>query len=420
MRKFYTLCLSILLLSCLSESNVDPGSSATFIRYYNGGNNDESKALEIAADGGFVIVATTTIKKSDADIARTKIKIIKTDASGNPLWQQLYPAFGVDSLDYTASSIQVNPAGGYVIVGDVIDSRKLGATVNTFPGVSRGLVLLVDDAGLNPDTLSLQFTPGLAQKGKAVAIDANGNILALSTQGTQTMILTRISPIDTISQAYTGGVTTLANKLLIDNAGKAVWSGTATAFGLTGVRLLRTIPTSPTVDFDLLLSEPGYSLQGFDFCKYGLGYAIAGATNQKPGGGPASTDTDILFYLTTSDGLTTRVTSFPFDDPNTPQNEDNQIDAGNAIASTLDGGLIFLSAVNSAAIEGRGDSDFYMIKIDAFGNKIWTSSFGSKFKDDAVAIRQLQDGSYVALGTTTQGSLKILTLFKTNGNGKID
>lgn len=418
MRKLYTVGLSLLLLSCLSETTVDPGSSATFIRYYNGGNNDEASALELSPEGGYMILATTRIQKAEADIPRTKIKLIKTDEAGNPLWQRLYPGFTNTTRDYTASAIQAIPTGGYIVIGDVIDKSIVGSVSQTF-------VLEVDENGVARDSIDLDFVNLVAENGKAIAIGANGNYLALSTQGTQTMVLTELinsasAPISVAGTvAYTGGVTTLANRLLVDDVGKAVWSGMATASGLTGIRLLRTIPNSPTVDFDLLLSEPGYSLAGFDFCRYGLGYAIAGATNEKPNG-TAATDTDILFYLTSNDGSTIRVTSFPFDDPSTPENEDNQIDAGNAIAPTNDSGLIFLSSINSAAIKGRGDADFYLIKIDAFGNKQWTSSFGSRFKDEGVAIRQLTNGSYVALGTTTQGSLKILTLFKTNKDGKIE
>ncbi len=418
MRKFYTLSLSLLLLSCLSETSVDPGSSATFIRYFNGGNNDEAKALAMSPDGGYVLLATTRIQKAEADVERTKIKIVKTDAAGNPLWQMLYPDFSTDSLDYVASSIENTPSGGYVIIGDVIDSK----TQSNFPGVSRGLVLTVDANGVQQDTVSLWFTPGVAQKGKAISVDAAGNFVALSISGSDKMIVSQIDqttfqPVTEIQ--HFSGETVLSNKLVIDNNGKAIFSGSRTLFGLTGVRLLRTIPGNQTVDWDQFLNEPGYSLAGFDFCKYGLGYAVAGATNLKPDGS-AATDTDVMFFLTDSEGAKIRTTTFPFDNPDTPENEDNQIDAGNAINSTLDGGLIFLASINSAAIEGRGDTDFYLIKINGFGEKEWSSSFGSRFKDEGIAVRQNADGTYVALGTTTQGSLKILTLFKTNSKGKID
>jgi hypothetical protein len=60
-----------------------------------------------------------------------------------------------------------------------------------------------------------------------------------------------------------------------------------------------------------------------------------------------------------------------------------------------------------------------MIKLDAFGNVTWTSAFGSRFKDEGTVALQTSDGGYVVLGTTTQGALKIVTLIKTDKNGKV-
>lgn len=404
---------------------MDPGSSKSFIRYFNGGNNDEAKGLELSNDGGFAVLATTRIQKAEADIPKTKIKVIKTDERGNPLWQRLYPGFGIPDRDYTASAIIANPDGGYIIVGNIIKST------GAFAGISRTYVLSIDENGVPLDSTDVAFTDGVAEDGKAVAIEASGNIVTLSTVGADKMNLTVIdkNTFATISKRqHSAGETTLASRLLTDN-GKVLISGKNTLAGLTGVRLLRILPDSPTSDWDYLIGEPGYSIAGFDFCKYGTGYAIVGATNQKPDGSLA-TDTDVMVFRTDSEGnrqsffdekgeLRT-FASFPFDDPLTTENEDNQIDAGSSISVTLDGGLILLSSINSSAIKGRGDTEFYLIKIDPFGKREWSSSFGSRFKDEGIAIRPLKDGSFIALGTTTQGSLKILTLFKTNQYGKID
>ena len=42
------------------------------------------------------------------------------------------------------------------------------------------------------------------------------------------------------------------------------------------------------------------------------------------------------------------------------------------------------------------------------------------FKDEGVAVRQVSDGGYIVLGTTTQGALRIITLIKTDKNGKVE
>lgn len=415
MRKLLLAFTAFLITSCLSESDISPGSAITFIRFFNGGNNDEAKGLELAADGGYMILATTRIQKEEAAIPRTKIKLIKTDAAGNPLFQTLYPGFTDLTRDYLASAIHATSDGGYIIVGEVIQRDS----------VSKSFVLKVDANGFKQDSLDLQFAYNVPETGTAIGVDGTGNYLVLSTLVDSTMTISQLDANLNVLSRRNHPVTAdgkfgFARRLLVTETGRAVVSGMRQVSGLTGVRLLRILPDSPTADFDLFYNEPGYSLAGFDFCRYGQGYAIVGATNQKPDGS-AATDTDIMFIKTDSEGNRIgALATFPFDNPDTPENEDNQIDAGNAISSTLDGGLIFLSSVNSSAIEGRGDSEFYMIKIDGFGNKEWTSSFGSRFKDEGVAVRQLSDGTYVAVGTTTQGALKILTLFRTDKNGKIE
>ncbi len=403
MRKIFTVIALLSVTSCLNENGLSPGTTSTFVRYYNGGNNDTAQALEGTADKGFIILATTRVQKAEADKLRSKIKLIKTDLNGNPIWQTLIPAITDTSKNYTASSLQILPAGGYIITGEDIQRD----------GSSKVLVLKVDESGAlqgNPASL------GPPSSGKAIAINSVGNFLVLSSTGTDTMRLAEIDKtnLSTVNwtKKYNAGSTTLDSKLFVDETGKILWSGVATKSGLTGIRIVKTAPNAENTDFDLLVSIPGFNEVGTDFCKFGYNYAITGSTNQKAGSTTAGSDTDILFKRIGSDGTVLSSQSFPF------QN-DNQNDVGNSLSSTQDGGLILLASVNSAAISGRGDTDYYLIKINAFGDKVWTSSFGSKFKDDGVTVRQTSDGGFAVLGTTTQGALKIITLTKTDKDGKI-
>ena len=83
--------LFILLLvgGCAKESTVGPAKSSTFVRYFNGGNSDEAQALLEATDGGLILLANTTITGDAGSYSR--IKLIKTDAYGNQIWQKFYP-----------------------------------------------------------------------------------------------------------------------------------------------------------------------------------------------------------------------------------------------------------------------------------------------------------------------------------------
>ncbi len=411
MRKLYTFGLSILLLSCLSETSVDPGSSATFIRYFNGGNNDEAKALEIASDGAsYAILGTTRIQKAEADLAKFKIKLIKTDNRGNPVGKtQLFPDFKFETIgtvttdtsrNYQASGIKSILGGGYVIIGDDIQSN----------GSYKSLLLLVKETGEFDRERIYNYG-----RGKAVAVTSSGNYLMLTIDGSNNMYLIEIdkTTLDPVTiTPYPAGQTSIANRLLLDETGKAIWSGVVTNSGLTGIRVLKTVTSNINTEFDRLVSQPGFDLVGSDICQFGLdNFAVVGSTNRKAGATTKAADTDILFVRMNAVGDTLSTKAYPFD---------NQNDAGNSISPTSDGGLILLASVNSVAIGGRGDTDFYLIRIDAFGNTVWTSSFGSRFKDEGVAVRQSSDGGFVVLGTTTQGALKILTLLKADVNGKIE
>jgi len=79
-----------------------------------------------------------------------------------------------------------------------------------------------------------------------------------------------------------------------------------------------------------------------------------------------------------------------------------------------------LASVNSVAIDGAGDNDYLLLKIDAFGAEVWRTHFGSRFKDTGVSVRQASDGNYVVLGTTSQGGRDIMALIKTNATGKLE
>lgn len=408
MRRFYTLALSLLLVSCLSESNVSPGSSSTFIRYYNGGNNDEAKSLERTPDGGYVILATTRRQKAETDPIQFRIKFIKTDAMGNPEAPRFFPSDIVnDPKNYQASSIKAVPGGGYIIVGEDMQAN----------GTSKSLIIYVDANGDNAVVESFDYG-----RGKAASISSTGSFLMLTVKPMLTdtfMYLLDLTPgassftTNTITE-YPAGNTSIASRLIVDETGKAIWSGVKTDAGLTGIRVLKTITSNINTEFDRTVTQDGFDLVGTDICRYGLNYAVIGSTNRKPGQTTKANDTDILFVRISPLGDTLSTKSFPLGAL------DSQNDVGNAISSTKDGGLILLSSVNSIAIGGRGDLDFYLIRIDAFGNTVWYNSFGSKFKDEGVAVTQADDGGYVILGTTTQGALKILTLLKTDKDGKIE
>jgi len=72
-------------------------------------------------------------------------------------------------------------------------------------------------------------------------------------------------------------------------------------------------------------------------------------------------------------------------------------DWANSIQQTKDGGYIVAGYTESF---GAGNFDFYIIKLDAYGNKVWEKTYGGSNDDWANSIQQTKDGGYIVAGST--------------------
>src|SRR5438132_1089461 len=90
--RIFTVLIFLLLVSC-KESGVQIAKPSTFVRYFNGGFNDQAQTIIETSDKGFLILANTL---TNTTLSNTyyKIKLIKTDAYGNQVWEHFYPDFG--------------------------------------------------------------------------------------------------------------------------------------------------------------------------------------------------------------------------------------------------------------------------------------------------------------------------------------
>jgi hypothetical protein len=78
-------------------------------------------------------------------------------------------------------------------------------------------------------------------------------------------------------------------------------------------------------------------------------------------------------------------------------------DCGNDIINTEDGGLALLGSVMSPdgdVTANRGSFDFWLLKMDNQGSKVWQKSFGGSLYDWANALVQSPAGDYVMAGYT--------------------
>ncbi|MEK6853048.1 MAG: hypothetical protein AABX59_04160, partial [Nanoarchaeota archaeon] len=143
--------------------------------------------------------------------------------------------------------------------------------------------------------------------------------------------------------------------------------------------------------------EIGYSVQQTS----DGGYIISGATTSF-----GAINEDV--YLIKTDSLGNKLWEKTFGG--------NGYDSGNSVQQTSDGGYVIAGRTSSL---GSGSYDFYLIKTDSQGNKQWEKVFGGSGSDSASSIKQISDGGYILAGWTSSfgmGSFDFY-LIKTDSSG---
>jgi len=87
----------------------DSQGDTVWTRTYGGTRNDVGRSVQLTADGGYIVVGTT----SSFGAGSEDVYLVKTNAQGDTLWTRTY---GGDTLDH-GRSVQPTADGGYIIVG---------------------------------------------------------------------------------------------------------------------------------------------------------------------------------------------------------------------------------------------------------------------------------------------------------------
>jgi hypothetical protein len=427
MKVFSTALALLFLFNSCNENGVSPSKSATFVRYFNDGNQDDAVDIIQTSDKGFLILSHSV----NASKGYGWITLTKTDLNGNTIGDIKPIVSSSNRSDLRPSNlvaIKDNSGNdtGYLIVGTlqnpsfgarlfVAKTDVNGAIQNAIDSVSYYTKTFGYDSTFRKKSGGYVMGKGVTQSTKTNNIFVVGQVvkadLTTSYDSAGQAADMFFAGIDgttlkmLFSRTYGAGTSMLASRLYLDfNQTSAYWGGTRSDASGTHMRLINSGFNSRGTNFDLPYPTGDSGYTGNDFCAYGYGYAFIGnhSVPSKPqkislarvGNGGNLVDTLANFSLQSGLDL-----------------------AGNSVCSALDGGLLLLG---TSTVDSQGtNTDYYLIKVDGNGAKQWEIAHGGKYPDVGVRVLQSIDGGYVVLGTTTLANVKTVFLMKTDSRGNI-
>lgn len=352
MRKKRLLLCSVLYVLLCAPTVVSVEAASMWSGTYGGTDNDYAYSLVEASDGGYAIAGTwnyTTYYELDPGLAFPALHgdfwLVKTDASGNMLWNQTYGGAGNDG----ALSLIATSDGGYAMAG----------FTDSFAAVSGDFWLVKTDASGNE--LWNQTYGGTADEWAHSLIETSDGGYAL---------------IGVTNSFGAGGLDFWLVKT--DSLGNALWNQT---YGGPW----NDIPSSLVAT-----SDGGYAMVGSMFVKTdALGNMQWNQTYEGTSlvatsdGGYAIADNPFLLKtnsLGTLEWNKTYAEGEPY-----------------SLVVTSDGGYAIAGNVN---IFGGGGGTLSLIKTDANGTVEWVTQHGGPRMDVAYSIVATSDGGYAIAGHT--------------------
>lgn len=389
--------------------------SVEWQRSFGGTNDDRLRSLSQTAEGGFVLGGFSNSgingNKVATNFGNYDFWVVRLDANGNKLWDKSYGGTGEDVL----YSLQPTADGGFIFGGYSISGASGNKTSTNFGGYDFWVVRadangnrLWDRSfgGTSDDFLRSigQTTDGGFLLGGQSLSGANGNKTSANF-GTNDFWVVRLNSdgdsvwdrsfggsgadrLQALSQTSDGGFILGGVSLSGASGNKA-----SSNYGLNDFWLVRLDANGNKLwdrsfggtDNDELLSldqaaDGGFILGGFSW---------SGANGNKTARGAGSTD----MWLVLTDANGNKLADFSYGGRDS--------DSARSLQRTIDGGVI-LGGISDSGTTGNktspyfgGIADFWVVRADAAGNKLWDQSYGGTTDDGIWSLQQTRDGGFI-------------------------
>jgi parallel beta-helix repeat protein len=341
------------------EANAIAGPNANTTTY-GGSQTDVAKSIVQTSDGGYAIAGYTYSVVGDDDFW-----LVKTDASGNHLWNQTYDGSGLG--DYAESVVQTSD-GGYALAGTKVDlyerayfwlvktdsygNHLWNKTYSRSPYDNAYSVVQTSDGGYA--IAGYTYSSGARYDFWLVRTDSSGNHIWNRTFG-----------------GWGGG----------DDVAYSIIQTKDEGYALAGCT------EEEDINFWLVKTDRDGNHQ-WNRTFAGLGYAYSVVQTSDGGytlGGSSGAD----FWLVRTDSSGNHLWDRTFGGSNH--------DVAYSVIQTSDGGYAIAGYTNSF---GAGGYDFWLLKTDSAGNQLWDATFGGENDDFAYSVVQTGDDVYVLAGET--------------------
>ncbi|PSR53955.1 hypothetical protein AHMF7605_10710 [Adhaeribacter arboris] len=439
---------------------IDGKGNKLWDKSYGGNKTDVLQALVATPDGGYLLAGSSNSNKSgDKSEENQDIEdwlyppfdywVVKVDAKGTKLWDKAYSGDSRDIL----TAMTAAPEGGYLLGGYSYSNKGADKSENN-KGNADFWVIKIDETGKRiwDKTYGSQDDDALT----ALEITQDGGFLLGGTNNTedQDMLVIKIDALGNQvwkkNYDYSGDMEGL-NTLLATPDGGFLLGGWATESWIvkidetgsklwerlfTGATEIKSILVTP--DKNYLIGGDSYDIITEDKTEPGRGGYDYWVIKIKEESAPDTSAWDWRFGTLSTDNLTSVIktsdggylaggyTAWGMDadktqtsrgmndywiiktDKNGKKLWDKRYGSYNndylkRVIQTQDGGYLlggstFSGKGGDISEDKRGDRDFWIIKVDAQGNKQWDKRYGGKGEDELEKIAQLSTGEYVLGG----------------------